>query len=430
MKVDGLLRPPGDKSITHRALMLAALAPGESRLSGVLAAADTRSTGRVLRRLGARVGPIRDGALVRVSGGRWRAPEDDLPCGNSGTTARLMLGLLAGHSFAARLTGDASLRRRPMRRVTEPLRTMGAEITEERPDGTLPLTIRGGGLTPLHYALPVASAQIKTALLFAGMVAGVEVVLTEPVRSRDHTERLLAWLGYPVTVRERRVRLAGFPLDVSARPALELAVPGDPSSGAFHAVAAVLAEAGQVVVAGMGTNPTRTGFLRVLERMGARLELDNARVEGEEPVADLVAGASPLRATTVRADEVPTLIDEVPILAVAAARAEGETVFEGVGELRVKESDRLTCIARNLRAVGVEAAAETGGNGAEARLRVVGTDRAPKGRVETGGDHRIAMAFAVLATVPGAEVELSERRSVAVSYPAFFDDLAGIRADA
>lgn len=423
MKVDGLVRPPGDKSITHRALMLAALAPGESRLNGLLTAADTRSTARVLRKLGARVGPMREGAAVRVRGGRWHAPRGTLECGNSGTAARLMLGLLAAHPFPARLTGDASLCRRPMRRVTEPLRLMGATVEEENEAGTLPLTIRGGDLRPLAYALPVASAQIKTALLFAGIVAGVEVALTEPGRSRDHTERLLAWLGYPVTVRECEVRLARFPLDVTARPPFELAVPGDPSSAAFHAVAAVLAEAGQVVLAGIGTNPTRSGFLRVLARMGARLELDNERVEGEEPVADLVAGASSLRGTVVPADEVPTLVDEVPILAVAAARAAGETRFDGVGELRVKESDRLALVADNLRRLGVEAEAGDG------TLRVVGTDRPPRGRVETGGDHRIAMAFAVLGTVPGAAVTLSERRSVEVSYPLFFDDLAAIRAD-
>ena len=417
MKVDGLVRPPGDKSITHRALMLAALAPGESRLMGALTAADARSTAAVLRRVGARVGPLRAGAAVRVRGGRWHRPRGDLPCGNSGTTARLMLGLLAGHAFPARLTGDRSLRRRPMRRITDPLRQMGAVVQEENAAGTLPLTIRGGSLRAFAYESPVASAQVKTALLLAGVVGGVEVMLTEPYRSRDHTERLLAYLGYPVEVSRTGVRLSAFPLDPSARPHFELAIPGDPSSAGFLAVAAVLAEAGELVLEGVGTNPTRIGLLWVLERMGARIEFVNAREEGEEPVADLVVRPARLRGTRILAHEVPSLIDEVPILAVAAARAEGETVFEGVEELRVKESDRLELIAGNLRAVGVRA--EASGN----RLVVQGTDRPPVGNVDTGRDHRIAMAFAVLATVPGALVELSETRSVIVSYPTFFDDL-------
>ena len=420
MKVDGLVRPPGDKSITHRALMLAALAPGESRLTGALTAADARSTAAVLRRLGARVGPLRAGAAVGVRGGPWRRPAGDLDCGNSGTTARLMLGLLAGHAFAARLTGDRSLRRRPMRRVSEPQRRMGAAIAEENDAGTLPLSVRGGALHAFAYDSPVASAQVKTALLFAGVVGGVEVVVSEPYRSRDHTERLLAHLGYPVEVRTTGVRLSAFPLDPSARPCFELAIPGDPSSAGFLAIAAVLAEAGELVLAGVGTNPTRIGFLWVLERMGARFEFENAREEGEEPVADLVIRPARLRGTRVLAREIPSLIDEVPILAVAAARAEGETVFEGVEELRVKESDRLALLAGNLRAVGVRA--EASGN----RLVVQGTDRPPAGAVDTGGDHRMAMAFAVLATVPGAAVELSEKRSVEVSYPGFFDELEAI----
>lgn len=422
MKVRGRLRPPGDKSITHRALMLAALGGGESRLQGALTGADAKATARVLRQVGAQVGSLREGGVVRVRGGSWHAPHRTLHCGNSGTTARLMLGLLAGHPFAARLTGDASLRRRPMRRVTEPLCRMGAAVDEEHGEGTLPLTVRGGSLRDLEYALPVASAQVKTALLFAGLVGGVSVTLEEPQRSRDHTERLLAFLGYPVGQPGGRVQLSACPVDPSARPTFDLTIPGDPSAAAFFAVAAILAEAGELVLDGICANPTRLGFVWVLERMGGRLELGNAREEGGEPVADLLARAAGLRGTRVLPREVPGLVDEVPILAVAAARAEGETIFEGVGELRVKESDRLELLARNLRALGVEA------EGQGDRLRVVGTDRPPVGRVETGGDHRIAMAFAVLGTVPGAAVQLSETRSPVVSYPRFFDDLRRIAA--
>lgn len=417
MIVQGSIRAPGDKSITHRALMLAALAPGESVLRDALAAADTRSTARVLRGLGIQVSPIRAGATVRVRGGKWRAPARILHCGNSGTTARLLLGLLAARRFLARVTGDASLRRRPMRRVTEPLVRMGASIRDTSDDG-LPLTIRGGRLQPLEWTSPVASAQVKTALLFAGLAGRVRVVVREPVRSRDHTERLLAALGCAIVVEETTVTLAPGPRRL---PPLDLTVPGDASSAAYLVAAALLAEAGELIITGVGVNPTRTGFLRVLDRMGARVAQRAGRQESGEPVADLVARPSTLTGTEVTAAEVPSLIDEVPVLAILAGRAAGETLFRHVGELRVKESNRLSLLAANLRAVGVHA---------EARgddLLVRGGGARPRGRVDTGGDHRIAMAFAILGTVPGARVVLSERASAAVSYPSFFQDLRRIR---
>ena len=411
MKVQGTVRPPGDKSISHRALMLAALARGKSEISGLLTGADVKSTARVLRQLGADISRIQESG-VRVSSSRLLAPDSRLNCGNSGTTARLMLGILAGQRFAATLTGDASLRRRPMRRVTEPLKQMGARI-EERGDG-LPLTIRGGRLRGLVYTSPVASAQVKSALLLAGLTGGVPVTIREPYRSRDHTERLFAHLG--LAIHEHDSVISYQPSAVSVPP-FQIAVAGDTSSAAFLVAAAVLAEQGELLVENVGVNPTRTGYLVVLQRMGARVDRVNLRDEGGEPVADLIAKPAHLNATAVSAAEIPTLVDEVPILAVLASRARGETVFREVGELRVKESNRLELVAANLRAVGVRA--EARGND----LHVEGSERPPRGKVETAADHRLAMAFAVLGTVPGADIRLSERRSVAISYPNFFKDL-------
>ena len=424
MKVRGTVRPPGDKSISHRALMLAALAgggKGASELEGLLTGADVKSTARVLRQLGAEISSIRDDAKVVVHASRISHPASRLHCGNSGTTARLMLGILAGQKFAATLTGDASLRRRPMRRVTEPLRAMGAEITEGRGDA-LPLTIRGGRLCALTYTTPVASAQIKSALLLAGLTGGVAVTIREPYRSRDHTERLLAHLGLGLHERGGAIVYEPAPEGRSLVPAFRLAVPGDASSAAFLVGAAALAEGGELVIENVGVNPTRTGFLVVLARMGAHVDRVNLRDAGGEPVADLVArpAGGALRGTEVSAAEVPTLVDEVPMLAVLASRAEGETVFREVGELRVKESNRLELIAANLRVLGVEA--EARGND----LHVCGTTRPPRGRVDTARDHRLAMAFAVLGTLPGADVRLSEKGSVAISYPRFFRDLKAI----
>ena len=414
MKVRGTVRPPGDKSISHRVLMLAALARGTSELTGLLTGDDVKSTARVLRQLGVAVSAVRDGATVHVTGRRLTPHGARLHCGNSGTTARLMLGILAGQRFAATLTGDASLRRRPMRRVTEPLRTMGAEITA-RGDG-LPLSIRGGTLRGLDYTSPVASAQVKSALLLAALTGNVPVTIREPYRSRDHTERLLAHLGLGIHERDGTIVFGPpFPSNIST---FQLSVPGDLSSAAFLVAAAVLAESGELLIENVGVNPTRTGFLVVLERMGAHVERINLRDEGGEPVADLVVRpAARLTGAEITAAEVPTLVDEVPVLAVLASRARGATVFREVGELRVKESNRLELVAANLRAVG--ARAEARGND----LHIEGSEKPPRGRVETASDHRLAMAFAVLGTVRGADVRLSEKKSVAISYPDFFRDL-------
>jgi 3-phosphoshikimate 1-carboxyvinyltransferase len=417
VKVQGSVRVPGDKSITHRVLLLAALARGSSSISGALTSLDARSTARVLRQLGARVSSLKQGTITTVEGrGKFQTPERILDCGNSGTTTRLLLGLLAAHRFPATLTGDSSLRRRPMRRVTEPLSRMGAHFSEQNGDG-LPLTIRGGSLGSLHYQMPVSSAQIKSALLLAGMAGEVEVALHEPHgKSRDHTERLLQAFGYDVADADGWIR---FRPGGKLEP-FQIRVPGDPSSAAFLVGAAVLAEAGELRIAGVGVNPTRIGFLAVLERMGARVPIENGIIEFGEPVGDLVVSPSRLSGTEVAAREIPGLIDEIPLLAVLASQAEGVTTFREVGELRVKESDRLGLIAANLREVGGQA--EVQGED----LVIQGREFRPRGSVRTAGDHRLAMAFAVLQTLPGAEIAIDDMECSAVSFPGFPETLRSI----
>ena len=418
MHVHGTVIPPGDKSLSHRALLFAALAKGTSEITGILAGEDVKSTARTLRQLGVEISPVREGKPVTVRSGRLTTPDSRLNCGNSGTTTRLLLGILAGKGVKATLTGDASLRRRPMRRVTDPLRQMGARI-DEAEMGTLPVRLRGGKLQGIDYQSAVSSAQVKSAVLLAGLTAGVPVTVREPYASRDHTERMLQWLGE--TVVSQRTSVSYQP-STRALTGFSLAVPGDPSSAAFLVAAAVLAEGGELRVQNVCVNPGRTGFLPVLARMGAAVEMMDVRQVGPEPATDLLVRPAALRGTVVEAAEVPSLVDEVPILAVLASRAVGETVFRGVGELRVKESDRLEMIAKNLRRVGVQA--EASGDD----LHVRGMERPPRGVVETMKDHRLAMAFAILGSVPGALVRLSERKSVAVSYPGFFSDLRRIGA--
>lgn len=422
LQIHGDTRVPGDKSITHRALMFAALADGESRLSGLLPGEDCRSTAAVLRALGCDVPDLpHDGAEIRVPGrgleGLHR-PSAALDCGNSGTTARLMMGILASRPFACTLTGDESLRGRPMRRVTEPLRAMGAHFHEAGEPNRLPIEVTGGPLRALDYASPTASAQVKSAVLLAGLAGNVPVSVTEPVLSRDHTERMLTSLGVAVESSEAeggwRVSVAGHGRPL---PALELRVPGDPSSAAFLAALALLADDGELVIRDVCINPTRTGFFRIVERMGARIVLANPRTRGGEPVADLVVRPSELRGAEVGAAEVPAAVDEIPILAVLAARASGETRITGAGELRVKETDRIAAIAGNLRALGGDAEELEDG------LVIRGSDRPLRGRIRAFGDHRIAMAFGVLGALPGNEVEIDDPAVAAVSFPGFFERL-------
>ena len=418
MRVGGDIQVPGDKSLTHRALMLGAVARGTSFIRGALTSLDARSTARVLRQLGAEVSPLAPGRVTRIEGrGRFQRPDASLNCGNSGTTTRLLLGLLAAHPMRVTLTGDASLRRRPMRRVTVPLSEMGARFSESSNDG-LPLTVTGAKLRPLRHRLPVSSAQIKSCLLLAGLAGRVGVELREPTgRSRDHTERLLRAFGFVI---EERDGWLTFEPTGEVTP-FEMEIPGDPSSAAFPVGAALLAESGELRVSRVCLNPTRTGFLQVLERMGGRVAAEDIGPQFDEPVGALVAGPSPLVGTEVSAEEIPGLIDEIPLLAALATRARGTTVFRDVAELRVKESDRLDLIASNIRALGGNA--EISGDD----IFVSGGDQPPRGMVRTAGDHRIAMAFAILGTIPGARVRIDDLDCAAVSFPGFREMLREIK---
>ena len=419
LSVDGEVRVPGDKSITHRALMLAAAAQGESCLRGLLSGADCQSTAGALRAVGCQVPVIPpDGRGMRIRShglASWRAPTDWIDCGNSGTTARLLLGLLAGRPFAATLTGDASLRSRPMRRVSQPLAEMGAEFEEVGQADRLPLVIRGGPLRPHHHRSEKASAQVKSAVLLAGLSGAVPVRVHEPIQSRDHTERLLRAQGVELRqeAEEGGSSVALTP-PKGPLPPLALHVPGDFSGAAFMIALATLARSGELCIRDVGVNPTRTGLLRVLERMGAKIAVTPAEEQGGEPTADLLVQPTALTATSIGESEIPSLIDEVPVLAVMAARAEGETIVTGAAELRVKESDRIRAIVNNLRRIGVDAEELVDG------LVVRGTDRPLTGRVETEGDHRIAMAFGVLGAFPENRIQIDQPTAADISFPGFW----------
>ena len=409
---------PGDKSVTHRALMLAALATGTSRLDGCLVSLDTTATASALRALGAAIPELNAGALsIRGAGlGGLRTPQDVLDCGNSGTTARLLLGVLAGSGVSAELTGDASLRGRPMRRVTLPLERAGARFEELGESGRLPIRVAGGRLRPFEYDAPQASAQVKSALLLAALTGRVPARLTEPRLSRDHTERMLRAMSVRCTSADRADGRAGVTLDpADSLAAVDFAIPGDFSSAAFLLALGMLDRRGPGVrVRGVGINPTRTGFLDVARRMGGNIVIDRVRDAGPDPIADLVATRSDLRGTFVPAAEIPRLIDEVPAIAVMAAVAEGETRIEGAAELRVKESDRLAALASNLRALGVEAEEFADG------LVIRGTATPLRGPIATLGDHRVAMAFGVLGQIEGNDIRVDEPGAAAVSFPAFW----------
>jgi 3-phosphoshikimate 1-carboxyvinyltransferase len=429
-EITGEITVPGDKSLTHRALMFAAAAEGRSRLSGLLSGADCRSTAAVLRALGCSIPEIpTDGSEIVVESrgiDRWSAPEQILDCGNSGTTARLMLGLLAARPFCSTLTGDASLRSRPMRRVTEPLTRMGARVRElEQPD-RLPVEICGGQLAPFSYRSPKASAQIKSAILLAGLSAGVDVDVWEPIQSRDHSERMLRALG--AAVEDGPARDGGWAVRLAAPPRpltpLEMQVPGDPSSAAFFIALAAAAGSGELLIRNVCLNPTRTGFIDAVRRMGAVVEVRNPRTSGGEDVGDLAVRPADLRGIEVEAREVPSMIDELPMLAVLATRAAGQTTVRGAEELRAKESDRISAIVQNLRAVGAEAdelpdGFVVAGNGSPGSVG---------GPVRTFHDHRIAMAFGVLGALPDNDLQIEDRDVVDVSFPGFWDLLDALTA--
>jgi 3-phosphoshikimate 1-carboxyvinyltransferase len=418
----GRLRVPGDKSISHRAVLFAALATGTSRLTGLADGGDVAASLAAVAALGAKVrtgtGPSGEPVVVvRGSGVDGLAePDGVIDCGNSGTSIRLLAGLLAGRPFHAVLTGDASVVRRPMGRVVDPLRLMGARI-DGRDGGRLaPLSIRGGALTGMRHELAVASAQVKTALLLAGLQAAGGTEVTEPALSRDHSERLLPAMGAVLKAISGGVRIEPAPGGLHA---VDLAVPGDPSAAAFFVVGACVTPGSDVVVEDVCLNPTRIGFVDVLRRMGADVEVVVKEERAGEPVGDIRAAAGPLRATTMAGDEIPRVIDEIPALAVAAAFAAGTTVISDAAELRVKESDRVGTVAQELAQLGIAVEARPDG--------LVITGGAPHaGLLKSHGDHRIAMAAAIAANACEGPSTVRGWPAVVSSYPGFAADLASV----
>jgi 3-phosphoshikimate 1-carboxyvinyltransferase len=404
---------PGDKSISHRSLILACLAEGESRLTGIPDSDDVRSTADVLRSLGGDISELSSEVRIRGSGLRGlRPPKRALDCGNSGTTTRLLAGVVAGHPFSARFEGDSSLSRRPMKRIAEPLSYMGAQVDFERGDG-LPMTVHGVDLRSIDWDTKSASAQVKSAILLAGLVSQVEVRVTESSRSRDHTERMLRDMGVDVENDRNQVCL---------KPArrltpLDMAVPADPSSAAFFVALASLATGGELQLDDVCLNPTRIGFLEALKRMGGDIRATARPGAGGEEIGTLTVRPALLAKVRITAAEVPALIDELPLLACVAAAAGVELIVTGAAELRVKESDRISVVVQNLRAVG--AAAEELPDG----LQVRAGRRELSGDVDPRGDHRIAMAFGVLSAVSGNRIKIRNPECVAVSYPKFWEDL-------
>lgn len=420
-RLAGDLRVPGDKSISHRALLLNALAEGTARVRGLGLGADVLSTERCLRALGVVIEPAdADGRVVHGVGLHGlREPNDVLDAGNSGTTMRLLCGVLAGQPFFSVLTGDASLRRRPMARVLDPLRRMGAEAWGRAGGQYAPLALRGGRLHALDYALPVASAQLKSALLLAGLQAEGTTHLREPAPSRDHTERLLRAQGVALRVEGRDLWLT--PPTAPLRP-VDIAVPGDFSSAAYWLVAACVHPDARITVRDVGINPGRTGLLEVLRAMGGHVTLSNEREVGGEPVADITAESSALRGITVGGDLIPRLLDEVPVLAVAMAVADGPSHITDAAELRVKESDRLHAVAVELAKLGARVAEESAG------LRFAGGARLRGAAVASHDDHRLAMALAIAALIAEGQTRIAAAECVAISYPAFWDHLAALAA--
>jgi 3-phosphoshikimate 1-carboxyvinyltransferase len=424
----GRVRVPGDKSISHRALIFGALAVGETRISGLLEGEDVINTGKAMRALGATVERTGEGAW-RVHGvgvGGFRAPRDVLDFGNSGTGCRLVMGAVAGCPIEATFDGDASLRSRPMRRIVDPLELMGARVSDAREGGRLPLTLVGArDPLPILYQTPVASAQIKSAVLLAGLAAPGETVVIETEASRDHTERMLGHFGADVRVEPegsqgRRITLRGQPELVPA----PVVVPADPSSAAFPMVAALLVPGSELILADVMTNPLRTGLITTLREMGADIETLDPRSDVGEEMAHIRVRASALRGVEVPAGRAPSMIDEYPVLAVAASFAEGTTVMRGLKELRVKESDRLAAVADGLRANGVEF--EIDGDD----LIVHGRGRPPGGgTVVTHMDHRIAMAFVVMGLASEQPVKVDDVSFIATSFPGFVAMMRGLGAD-
>ncbi len=410
-RLQGDLRVPGDKSISHRSVILAAIAEGSSRVRGFLLGEDSLDTMRAFEQMGIEID--RDGDRLTIQGrGKCglRPAAEDIYLGNSGTAMRLLLGLLAGQNFDSRLTGDASLSGRPMGRVIEPLRSMGAQI-DSAPGDRAPLRVRGRGeLRAIDYPMPIASAQVKSCLLLAGLYARGEMRIHEPAPSRDHSERMLRAFGCEIRTADGRLEMAG----QQNLTATDIDVPADISSAAFFMVAASIAAGSDIILRDVGVNPTRTGVIEILRRMGADIALSNRRDFGAEPVADIRVRSAALRGIDIPPELVPLAIDEFPVLFVAAACAEGVTRLGGAAELRVKESDRIQAMADGLAALGVAAQPQPDGI-------VIEGGEFGGGRVDSRGDHRIAMAFAVASSRASSDIEVRDCANVDTSFPGFVE---------
>lgn len=410
----GDLKLPGDKSISHRALIFGALAEGqETEISNLLESADVESTARCLRQLGVKI--EKAGSLTKVTGmglRRFQAPREPLDCGNSGTTMRLLMGLLSALSgMKAELTGDESLRKRPMRRVAEPLRFMGAELKMSH-DNFAPLTVIGANLRGIDYELKVASAQIKTAVILAGLHAEGKTRLTGEIHSRDHSERMLPAFGIKIQSNEKSIEFDG---DQKMR-GCKVRVPGDPSTAAFWLAAAQLIPGSDLTLKDVSLNPSRTGFLDLIRTMGGTVSIQMTQSEGE-PIGDLKTGFSKLKGATVTKEMVPRLIDELPMIAVLATQAEGKTVVSGAEELRVKETDRIEAVAENLRRMGAQIETTEDGFVIEGPQELKGAE------IESFHDHRIAMAFSIAGLVAKGQTRILNSDCVAISYPEFYGTL-------
>ena len=410
----GEIQIPGDKSISHRGIMLGALARGTTKITNFLQGADCLSTIRCFRQMGIEVENSCKEVLVHGKGLHGlSAPQQILDAGNSGTTVRLLSGILAAQNFPSTITGDASIQKRPMKRVMDPLTQMGACIESQNQNGCAPLDIRGTRLKGIHYQSPVSSAQVKSCVLLAGLYADQKTSVTEPTVSRDHSERMLSYLGAEVAVQGTTVAIEPEP-ELNAR---DIQVPGDISSAAYFIAAGLLVPGSQILIKNVGINPTRSGILKVCRAMGADIQYLNEKSGCWEPSADLLVTYSPLKGTVIEGDIIPTLIDELPIIAVMAAFAQGETIIRNAEELRVKESDRIQTVTDNLSAMGADITAAPDG------MSIRGGQPLTGASIRTCKDHRIAMSFAVAGMAAEGVTSLDDAQCVEISYPQFFDDL-------
>jgi 3-phosphoshikimate 1-carboxyvinyltransferase len=413
--LNGTIKVPGDKSISHRAVMFGSIAEGKTTINGFLTGEDCLSTISCFKKLGVNIAQENEHVTVEGNGiAGLRPPSEDLYVGNSGTTIRLMLGILSNTPFTSVLTGDDSIAKRPMNRVTKPLKQMGAEINGKDSGNKVPLQIKGGKVKGFHYNSPIASAQVKSAIILAGLEGEGTTSVTEPLKSRDHTERMLEAFG-------AMVKSDGLTVSIEGGQKLKgthIEVPGDISSASFFLVAGAIVPDSTITLQKVGLNPTRTGILDVLNDMGAQISYQNANEEASEPYGDLVIKTSSLKGTVIKGDVIPRLIDEIPIIALAATQAEGQTVIQDAHELRVKETDRIETVVNELKKMGAEIEATEDGMIINGKTPLKGAS------VQSHGDHRIGMMLSIASCIAEGNTTLDQSEAVAVSYPSFFDQLS------